>query len=568
MEVLDQQERPMAGEAISIQNSDYFLTDDEGVVNLNQTHLQVPVRASFQNENLEIQEIAYFEEEGRLKVNVLRLYQPNDVSLIVLLMEDGQAADGLDFRYQGKSYKTNAKGESQILNPVTYVPKAIELNGYNIIEESFHGSRHALKVVLKSVSESQRPIKDKDTLMLSYETDFERITKEIENERILYEEKNHEIQAEIFKIRDNLINEEEINPQQRLELKGYLGNMERALLQNSLAVRQSEERTKEAISKLRMIIMEKDSLNMLAQGKIVQMEEEKVVAEQSYKQKIAIYSAVIVVLVILALLIYIFAVKFRRQKQWLAAVNKKLKSMQQELTRSLQELNLRKAQIEDHNNQLEHFVYKASHDIKGPLRSIIGLTQIGLADVKDAAAQEYFTHIHTSTKRLDKLLADLLLLTKARQAEVEKQEIMLPEMVDEIIQSFKNVQYFDRVKINVTIQEGLFFESDEKMLYSVIQNFVENGIKYCDPSKNEPFLNISVRQEPGKTTFLFEDNGLGIDKDHLSKVFDMFFKIDAGSEGTGLGLHIVKISVQKLGGSLNVKSSKGKGSLFTITFYA
>lgn len=565
VQVLDQQGRPLAGEAISIQHSDYFIPDEEGIFFLSQQQLKIPVRAKFRNDKLEIQKIAYFEEEGRLQVNASREYHQNDVISIILYMEGGKGAYELPIRYQDVPYKTNEGGEVHLQKPVLYSPESLFVYGYQVIEEKFDSPSHTLKVVLKPIPAEKREVRD--TVMLTYEADFDRITREIEKERLLYEEKNHEIQSEILNIRDNLINEEEINPEQRLVLKRYLGNMERALAQNSEAIRQSEERTREALQKLRLIIMEKDSLNVVAQGKIVRMEEEKAATEQSYRQKLTIYSAIIVVLVIIALMIYVFAVKLRRQKHWLAEVNKRLKSMQQELTRSLQELNLRKAQIEGHNNQLELFVYKASHDIKGPLRSIIGLTQIGIADVKDSVAQEYFSHIHKSTKRLDNLLADLLLLTKANQAEVEKQEINLPAMVQEIIQSFKNIQYFDKVQVKVDIQEGIFFQSDEKMLYSVIQNFVENAIKYCDPSKEEMFLNISIQQELGKTTFLFHDNGLGIEEENLPKIFDMFFKTDPSSEGTGLGLHIVKVTIEKLGGTIKVRSSKGKGSLFTITFY-
>lgn len=565
VQVVDQEGKPLATEAISIQNSDYYLPDANGEFFLGQQQLKLPVRASFRNEKLEILEIAYFEEEGRLQVKVSRVYGDDDVVLMAFYSEDGGSMERVNIRFKGMVYKTNGDGEIFFQDPVRYAPGLIEAKGYVVLDEKLDSWSHRLKVMLRPLPVAEVVVED--TVMLSYEADFDRIAREIEKERILYEEKNHEIRSEILKIRDNLINEEDIKPEQRLELKRYLGNMEKALLQNSEAIRQSEERTKEAISKLRMIIMEKDSINIVAQGKILQMEEEQAATEQSYRQQITIYSSVIALLVIITLVIYIFAVKLRRQKHWLKEVNRRLKRMQEELTFSLQELNMRKAQIEDHNNQLELFVYKASHDIKGPLRSIIGLTQIGIQDVKDSVAQEYFGHIHKSTQRLDNLLADLLRLTKAKQAEVEKQEINLPQMLEEIIQSFKNIKYFDRVQINVNIQEGITFHSDEKMLYSVIQNFVENGIKYCDPKKEQLFLNINIEQEAGKTTFSFRDNGIGIEEEYLPRIFDMFFKTDPNSEGTGLGLHIVKVTIEKLRGTLKVRSGKGIGSLFILTFY-
>ncbi len=567
VKVFDQDGKPLAGEAVSVLNSDYYQTNAEGEFTLQEERLPQPVRAEFRNDKLEIEEIAYFEEEGRLEVKARRIFGPTDLLYIsfTFSQDNEEVKENLQFRYQGALYETSAKGKISFSPPLRYTDTDLVVKGYEVENKHFDPLTHHLKLGIKTLPAAV-PFAA-DTIMLTYEADFERITREMEKERVLYEEKNEEIQEEILKIRDNLVHEEQISDEQRKELKRYLGNMEKVLQENSEVIKKSEERTKEAIAKLRMIILEKDSLNLVAQGRIIQMQEEQAATKESYQRRIAIFSSIIVALIVVALTIYFFAAKLRRQKQWLKEVNKRLKAMQHELTGSLRELNLRKAQIEEHNNELELFVYKASHDIKGPLRSIIGLTQIGIQDVKDAAAQEYFGHIHKSTQRLDNLLADLLRLTKAKQAEVEKQVLNLPVMVSEIIHSFKNIRYFEKVRIEVDIQEGIHFESDEKMMYSVIQNFVENGIKYCDPDKEDPFLHITVQQEEGKTTFLFRDNGLGVEAEHLPKIFDMFYKINPNSDGTGLGLHIVKVTIEKLGGTIKVNSRSGSGSLFTLTFY-
>lgn len=566
VQVQDQEEKPLKGAAVSILGSDYYFPDAEGEFTLKNTRLSIPVRAEFRDENFEVLEIAYFEEENRLLIKAERMYRPDEVLEVVFYTQEGKRPEEeITFRYQGVSYTTNTQGLLVLSRPLRYTEEEWRVTGYEVTARELNKKTHRLELTLKPLPQNI-PL-PADTVMLSYEADFDRITREIERERIIFEEKNKEIEQEILNIRDNLIHEDQISEVQRKELKRYLGNMEKVVRENSEAIRQSEERTREALTKLRMIILEKDSLNQVAQGRIVQMEAQQEAAEENYQRKMLIFSVIIIALLLLSLLIYFFAVKFRRQKSWLKEVNKRLKVMQHNLTQSLQELNLRKGQIEDHNNQLELFVYKASHDIKGPLRSIMGLTQIGIQDVKDSTAQEYFGHIHKSTRRLDNLLADLLRLTKAKQAEVEKQEIDLPLMVEDVIQSFKNIQHFERVQIGLDIQEGMHFESDEKMLYSVIQNFIENGIKYCDPSKEESFLHISIHQHGRETIFRFKDNGLGLDADHLPKIFDMFYKTDPNSEGSGLGLHIVKVTTEKLGGTIKVNSRKGEGSLFTITFY-
>lgn len=564
VKVLDQEGRPLVGEPISIQNSAFYKGDANGEFMLPDKSLRLPVRAKFGNHQLEVLEIAYYEEEAKLEIKAHRFYHAQDVLKVKFDLKDTVLTEPLEVLVNGNSFSVGKSGVLSLIEPVRIAPTGIKVKGFEILEESRDSKLHELNLLLKPLTNIQE---QEDTLMLSYEADFDRISRDLENERALYEIRNAEIQQEILNIRDKLLKEESIHGEQRKELKHYLIKMERVLLENSEVIRKSEERTREAVAKLRMIILEKDSLNVLALGKIEQMEEERAVVEENYKQKITIFIAVIIVLILIALIIYFFAVKLRKQKSWLKEVNKRLKNMQQDLTKSIQELNLRKAQIEDHNNQLELFVYKASHDIKGPLRSIIGLTQIGLQDVKETAAREYFQHINKSTQRLDNLLADLLRLTKAKQAEIEKKEIDFHSMVQEIIQSFGSIRGFDRLAIEVDIPENIAFMSDEKMIYSVLQNFIENGIKYFDPKKETPFLKVKIRQEEGKTIFLFEDNGLGIDEEHLPKIFDMFYKIDHQSEGTGLGLHIIKVTVKRLGGTIKVKSRAGQGSSFTITFY-
>jgi signal transduction histidine kinase len=122
------------------------------------------------------------------------------------------------------------------------------------------------------------------------------------------------------------------------------------------------------------------------------------------------------------------------------------------------------------------------------------------------------------------------------------------------------------MKIDINIQQEKDFYGDEKMLYSVFQNMIENAFKYRDPNKKPSTLDISIVSDKQKTKIEFKDNGLGIDTELKDKVFDMFFKANEQSSGTGLGLYLVKLSIQKMGGHLYLQTTKGEGSLFTIVF--
>lgn len=226
----------------------------------------------------------------------------------------------------------------------------------------------------------------------------------------------------------------------------------------------------------------------------------------------------------------------------------------------------RTSELEEANERLETFVYKASHDIKGPLKSIIGLTVVGQKDVQDENAKNYFDHILKSTRKLDNLLMDLLQITKVRKTTLQLEKINFNEMVASVLSSFENFPGYEKMKISIEIKENVPFYSDKKLLHSIIQNLIENPIKYLDTKKSPNILDIKISVTKKMTELIFTDNGVGISKESQKYIFDMFFKANENANGTGLGLYIVKTTVEKLQGSILLESEPGKGSTFTIRF--
>ena len=225
----------------------------------------------------------------------------------------------------------------------------------------------------------------------------------------------------------------------------------------------------------------------------------------------------------------------------------------------------RTLELKEKNEQLDAFVYKASHDIKGPLKSIIGLTTVGKMDLPDKKTQEYFDQILKSTKKLDVLLTELLDLTRVKQMRVEKSRFDFKHTVNEVLKSFEHAPNYSRMQFNIHIDQRGDFYTDQKMTYSIVQNMIENAIKYMDLKKLNNYLKIDIRTDMNSALMEFEDNGLGIPDESQPRIFDMFFKVNSGSMGSGLGLHITKISVEKLGGKIELKSKAGIGTTFIIT---
>ena len=139
-------------------------------------------------------------------------------------------------------------------------------------------------------------------------------------------------------------------------------------------------------------------------------------------------------------------------------------------------------------------------------------------------------------------------------------------MITEILSTLKHLPGFDRMQIDLNVPANFILKTDEILIHSVLQNLIENAIKYMDPAKEKPSLNILLQEDRKNIRLSFEDNGLGIPADRKERIFEMFYKVNNNSSGTGLGLYLTKLTIEKLGGTLELVSEESKGTTFTINF--
>lgn len=218
-------------------------------------------------------------------------------------------------------------------------------------------------------------------------------------------------------------------------------------------------------------------------------------------------------------------------------------------------------QLLDINKELEAFLYKSSHNLKGPAASISGLVSIAMHEVKDDSAVKYLQMIKESTEKLNFVLNDLLNVNKIKLGHLEFSEIKVESVVNDVMEALKFLTGSHDVNINLSIKHTKALISDQSMVYSIFQNLIENSIKYC--SKNA-YLNISSKDVDNGIEFTFEDNGQGIPEHAQDKIFNMFYRANELQKGSGLGLYIVKTAVQKLGGNILLTSKINEGSTFKI----
>ena len=192
---------------------------------------------------------------------------------------------------------------------------------------------------------------------------------------------------------------------------------------------------------------------------------------------------------------------------------------------------------------MDQFIYKASHDLKGPLISICGLTNLALNENQEKNIKEYLRLINKTALRLSQTLSGLLKLATCESPENDIKEIQIRSRIEQIISELGSFQVKD-IKISVEIPEQITLCSNEAIFNSVLQNLVENAIKYSS-SDRESEIKISASKNLSSVTIKVKDNGIGIAEELKDKVFEMFFRANEAVSGSGLGLYIVKTYLEK-----------------------
>lgn len=215
------------------------------------------------------------------------------------------------------------------------------------------------------------------------------------------------------------------------------------------------------------------------------------------------------------------------------------------------------------NIELDNFVYKVSHDLRAPLSSILGLVNLANLPGNDDNLRDYLPLMEQKVMQLDHFISDVLSHSKNLKLDVRTDRVDLKKIIQQTFTELSYLKGIDQIRKLITV-EGKEFYSDPWRIAEIFRNLISNAIKYRKLDHPAPTIEIAIFTSDLATEISFKDNGIGIDQENQSHIFEMFYRGSEQAEGSGLGLYIVKNAVDRLGGVVMVNSTLGEGTSFKI----
>ncbi|MFZ1806590.1 MAG: ATP-binding protein [Cyclobacteriaceae bacterium] len=248
-----------------------------------------------------------------------------------------------------------------------------------------------------------------------------------------------------------------------------------------------------------------------------------------------------------------------RQKLLVKLVHEKTK----EIERHKQELIVTNNHLMETNEELDTFLYRSSHDLVSPVKSIKGL--INLLKLSEGNQTEYIPMLEERIGKLENVLLEINGYVKSSKSHSVLESFNLKQLVDGAWSELEFMEGASQIKFSSEIDSSVAFTSDREGWRTIISNLLSNAIKYHDLKKEKPFIKVGTSYVNGVIELEVEDNGQGVPDELQGRLFEMFYRAHEISTGSGLGLFLVKKMVNKLNGHIEIDSKYKLGTKVKIT---
>lgn len=323
------------------------------------------------------------------------------------------------------------------------------------------------------------------------------------------------------------------------------------------------------LTRVQTLYAQRENLAIIAAKDEVLALNDKVISQQRAVTLLLV--AVLVLMGTLGVVIYRNYRKIKEVNAELASAkqviedhNKFLDQLVAQKTRELIDTNVSLVKV---NDELDNFIYKTSHDIRGPLASLKGMVNLAIMDVKDEKALGYLSKLDTTAEKLNMVLTRLLIVNRINNTELKPEQIHFEPIIQEILTLEVKKGIPSKIKIDFEVESDIDLVTDREMVRLILENLIDNAVKfYNDSERVESFVRIGVKSERGGVTARIVDNGVGITTMNREKIFQMFVRASERSDTGGIGLYLAKLATEKLGGEINLVSTDEKYTEFIVQF--
>ncbi len=273
-----------------------------------------------------------------------------------------------------------------------------------------------------------------------------------------------------------------------------------------------------------------------------------------------------------------YSLAFKQNEDLVAQLdllNQDLEKKVAERTRSLEEQkenlkdkNLRikeqNKELRKLNAELDNFVYSVSHDLKSPIASMLGLIQLSRSEENIKTLKQYLEMMEKSLSKQNEFISEILDYARNARLTLSPDQIKFQELIENSFEQYQFIEQWKSIIKEITVDQNEVFVTDRQRLNILLNNLISNAMKYSTVGNTNPKVHIKVTADNDKAKIEVIDNGCGIKPERIDKVFDMFYRADEKRSGSGLGLYIVRETVDKLHGTIHIESTVGEGTNVTI----
>lgn len=242
-----------------------------------------------------------------------------------------------------------------------------------------------------------------------------------------------------------------------------------------------------------------------------------------------------------------------------------LRESEQTLLQVAEEIADKNTQLAKTNEELDRFVYSASHDMRAPLSSLLGLINLSEKSADRNELKVYLDLMKGRIQTMDGFIREITDYSRNSRLGITLEETNLAALIDETVKHLSYMDVHQKIRTTVTARCNLNIRTDKNRIKVILSNLLSNAYRYHKYNQDSPIIEFDAEKKDGQLFITVRDNGYGISEEHQQKIFDMFYRASENSEGSGLGLYIVKETLSKLGGSISVNSKLGVGSAFTFS---